>query len=116
VCARNLLTSYGLRSLDPNDPRYVGRYAGDASTRDHAYHQGTVWGWLIGPFASAHARAFGSRADALAYLQPLLDCLGTYGLGTLGEIFDGNAPFAPRGAFAQAWTVAEVLRAWHELA
>jgi predicted glycogen debranching enzyme len=116
VCARNLLTSYGLRSLDPSDPRYVGRYAGDASARDGAYHQGTVWGWLIGPFASAHARAFGSRADALAYLQPLLDHLGTYGVGTLGEIFDGNAPFEPRGAFAQAWTVAEVLRAWHELA
>ncbi|MBD5633099.1 MAG: glycogen debranching protein, partial [Candidatus Eremiobacteraeota bacterium] len=116
TCARRLLTPFGLRSLAPSDPAYVGRYAGNANARDGAYHQGTVWGWLIGPFACAHARAFGDPAEALGFLQPLLDRLGRYGLGTLGEIFDGDAPFVPRGAFAQAWTVAEVLRAWHELA
>ncbi len=116
VCARHLLTSFGLRSLAPGDHRYVGRYLGDVASRDAAYHQGTVWGWLIGPFASAHARAYGDPARALAYVEPLLDHLRAYGLGTLGEIFDGDAPFTPRGAPAQAWTVGEVLRVWHELA
>jgi predicted glycogen debranching enzyme len=115
-CAHHLLTSYGLRSLAASDPNYVGRYQGDVASRDGAYHQGTVWGWLIGPFASAYARAYGDREGALRYLEPLLDRLGTYGLGTLGELSDGDAPFAPRGAIAQAWTVGEVLRAWHELA
>jgi glycogen debranching enzyme len=114
--AHHLLTSYGLRSLAPSDPQYVGRYRGDVASRDGAYHQGTVWGWLIGPFVSAHLRAYGNREAALAYLDPLLDHLGTYGLGTLGELFDGDAPFEPRGAIAQAWTVGEVLRAWHEVA
>jgi predicted glycogen debranching enzyme len=116
TCADHLLTPYGLRSLAPSDPHYVGRYGGSPASRDAAYHQGTVWGYLIGPFAIAHARAFGDRAAALAYVQPLLDHLDTYGLGTLGELFDGDPPFAPKGAIAQAWTVAEVLRAWHELA
>jgi predicted glycogen debranching enzyme len=116
TCADHLLTPYGLRSLAPNDPHYVGRYGGSPASRDAAYHQGTAWGYLIGPFAIAHARAFGDRAAALAYLQPLLDHLDTYGLGTLGELFDGDAPFAPKGTIAQAWTVGEVLRAWHALA
>ena len=116
VCARRLLTSYGLRSLAASDPAYVGRYAGDVPSRDGAYHEGTVWGWLIGPFVAAHARVHGDSEAALAFLEPLLDHLGSYGLGTLGEIFDGNAPHAPRGAIAQAWTVAEVLRVWHALA
>jgi predicted glycogen debranching enzyme len=116
TCARNLLTPYGLRTLAPSDPAYVGRYEGDVASRDGAYHQGTVWPWLLGPYASAHARAFGDRARARALLDPLLGRLDVYALGTLGEICDGDAPFTPRGAFAQAWTVGEVLRVWHELA
>ncbi len=115
VCARRLLTPFGLRSLAPDDPAYVGRYVGDVAARDGAYHQGTVWGWLIGPFAEAYARVYDDRETARSFIEPLLQHLGTYGLGTLGEIFDGDAPHAPRGAIAQAWTVAEVLRVWHAL-
>jgi len=116
TCARHLLTPYGLRSLAPSDPSYVGHYEGDVASRDGAYHQGTVWPWLLGPYASAHARAFGDRPRARALLDPLFGRLDAYAFGTLGELYDGDAPFAPRGAFAQAWTVGEVLRAWHELA
>ena len=115
LCARDLLTSNGLRSLSPRDPRYVGTYAGPPAQRDAAYHQGTVWMWLIGPFALAHARAHDDREGALAFLEPLLDRVVGGGLGTLGEIADGDAPFTPRGCIAQAWSVAEVLRAWHAL-
>jgi predicted glycogen debranching enzyme len=113
VCARELLTSFGLRSLSPNDPRYVGRYQGSPAERDAAYHQGTVWPWLIGPFALAHLRVNGDPVSALAYLEPLLEYVLGPGVGTLPEIADGDPPFTPRGCIAQAWSVAEVLRAWH---
>jgi predicted glycogen debranching enzyme len=116
ACARHLLTPYGLRSLAPSDPAYVGHYEGDVAARDGAYHQGTVWPWLLGPYATAYARAFGDRASARALLDPLLARLDAYAIGTLGELYDGDAPYTPRGAFAQAWTVGEVLRVWHELA
>ncbi len=112
-CAQHLYTSYGLRSLGPEDPQYVGQYEGDTRQRDGAYHQGTVWGWLLGPFVLAHYRVFHDPEAALSYLEPMVHHLNDYGLGTLGEIFDGQPPFAPRGCIAQAWTVAEVLRAWH---
>ncbi len=115
ICARHLLTSFGLRSLDPRHPDYKGRYRGGPRERDAAYHQGTVWGWLLGPFALAHFKVFGDRDAALALLEPLGRHLGAYGVGTLGEVFDGDAPFAPGGCPAQAWTVAETLRAWTEL-
>ena len=81
--------------------------------RDGSYHQGTVWGWLLGPFVLAHYRVYGNTHAALSYLNPIAHQLNDYGVGTLGEIFDGQPPFAPRGCIAQAWTVAEVLRAWH---
>jgi predicted glycogen debranching enzyme len=113
ACARQLLTSHGLRSLAPDDPAYMGHYGGDRRQRDAAYHQGTVWGWLIGPFVQAHMRVYGDRGQARSFLRPLLQHLGGHGLGSLSEIFDGDAPFSPRGCTAQAWTVAEVLRAWH---
>jgi predicted glycogen debranching enzyme len=116
VCARHLLTSHGLRSLAPGDPAYVGHYGGDRRQRDAAYHQGTVWSWLLGPFVSAHLRVYGDRAQARSYLLPLLDQLSGACVGSISEIFDGEAPFAPRGAIAQAWSVAEVLRAWRETA
>ncbi len=116
VCARHLLTSHGLRSLAPGDPAYEGHYGGSRRRRDGSYHQGTVWGWLIGPFASAHLRVYGDRALARSFLQPLLQELDAHCVGSLSEIFDGDPPFAPRGAIAQAWSVAEVLRVWHATA
>jgi predicted glycogen debranching enzyme len=116
VCARHLLTSHGLRSLAPGDPAYVGHYGSDQRQRDEAYHQGTVWAWLIGPFVSAHLRVYEDRAAARSFLWPLIQELDTHGVGSISEIFDGDPPFAPRGAIAQAWSVAELLRAWRETA
>jgi len=115
ACARHLVTSYGLRSLAPFDSRYIGHYGGDQRARDGGYHQGTVWSWLLGPFALAHFAAYGDAEAARSYLTPLADHLGDHGLGTIAEIFDGDAPFAPNGCVAQAWSVAETLRAWHVL-
>ena len=116
VCARRLLTDHGLRSLDAAHPDYNGQYRGDRRSRDAAYHQGTVWGWLIGPFVSAHLRVYADPAQARAFLLPLLQQINSHGVGSLSEVFDGDAPFTPRACIAQAWTVAEVLRTWGELA
>ncbi|HVG77208.1 MAG TPA: amylo-alpha-1,6-glucosidase [Patescibacteria group bacterium] len=116
ACARHLLTSYGLRSLAPGHPAYCASCHGAPLARDGAYHQGTVWGWLLGPFALAHARVYGDRAAALALLEPMRHHLDDYGVGSIAEIFDGAAPFLPRGCPAQAWSVAETLRAWQALA
>jgi predicted glycogen debranching enzyme len=115
VCARHLLTSHGLRSLAAREPGYTGHYGGSPRDRDAAYHQGTVWGWLLGPFALAHHRVYHDHAAALSYLEPLGRQIYASGLGTLSEIFDGESPFTPRGCIAQAWTVAEVLRAYQEI-
>jgi predicted glycogen debranching enzyme len=115
MVAQHLLTSHGLRSLAPSEPEYKGHYGGSPRQRDSAYHQGTVWGWLLGPFAVAHYRVYGAAAEALSFLEPLGRTVTTGGLGTLGEIFDGDAPFAPAGCIAQAWTVGEVFSAWQSL-
>jgi predicted glycogen debranching enzyme len=115
ICAQQLLTPYGLRSLARGEPGYRGHYGGGPRDRDAAYHQGTVWGWLIGPFALSHFRVYGDRAATLRFLEPLGISVHMYGLGTLGEIFEGDAPFIPQGCIAQAWTVGEVLRAWSAL-
>jgi predicted glycogen debranching enzyme len=115
TCARHLLTSYGLRSLTPNDLAYIGHYGGDMRQRDAAYHQGTVWSWLIGAFVSAHLRVYKNPELAKSFLLPLEHHLSDAGLGTISEIFDGDAPFTPRGCMAQAWGVAEILRAWQEV-
>jgi len=112
VCARRLLTSHGLRSIAPGERGYQGHYGGGPRERDGAYHQGTVWGWLLGPFVLAHLRVYGDRQAAESFLEPMGTQITARGLGTLGEIFDGDAPFPPRGCIAQAWTVGEVLRAW----
>jgi glycogen debranching enzyme len=112
VCARHLLTSHGLRSLSPDDPAYIGHYGGDQRRRDAAYHQGTVWSWLIGPFAMAHLRVYRDPALARSYLMPLVRHLAGHGVGSISEILNGDAPFTPRGCIAQAWSVAELLRAW----
>ena len=116
ACGRHLLTAHGLRSLSPDDSDYIGHYGGDQLARDSAYHQGTVWGWLIGPFVSAHLRVYQNPAQARTYLYPLLHHLADHGVGSLSEIFDGDPPFTPRGCIAQAWSVAELLRAWQETA
>ncbi|MGD8793932.1 MAG: amylo-alpha-1,6-glucosidase [Anaerolineae bacterium] len=116
ACARHLLTSHGLRSLAPEDGQYIGRYGGGRRQRDAAYHQGTVWSWLIGPFVRAHLRVYGDPAAARAFLAPLLRHLAAHGVGSISEIFDGDAPFAPRGCVAQAWSVAELLAAWQATA
>lgn len=112
ACARQLLTSHGLRSLAPKHPQYQGIYGGEPLKRDSAYHQGTVWGWLLGSFALAHLRVYNNPAQARELLEPMADHLWSHGVGSLSEIFDGDAPMQPRGCIAQAWTVAEVLRAW----
>jgi predicted glycogen debranching enzyme len=112
TCAQHLLTSHGLRSLAPGDANYRGRYAGSPLERDAAYHQGTVWGWLLGPFVLAHLRVYNDPKQAAGFLEPMAHHLNVHGLGSISEIFDGDAPFTPRGCIAQAWSVAEVLRAW----
>jgi predicted glycogen debranching enzyme len=116
ACARRLLVSYGLRSLAPGEPGYQPRYAGGPRERDGAYHQGTAWAWLLGPFALAYDRVHGDRTTARALLEPMAQHLGEYGVGSIAEVFDAEPPFAPGGCIAQAWSVAETLRAWHRLA
>ncbi|MEJ2592078.1 MAG: amylo-alpha-1,6-glucosidase, partial [Candidatus Thiodiazotropha sp.] len=111
-----LLGSYGLRSLAPGHPDDRPAYLGDIRARDGAYHQGTLWGWLLGHFALAHYRVHGDAAAAQGLLAPLRDHLCDAGLGTVSEIFDGDPPHTPRGAPAQAWSVACALEAWWRLA
>jgi len=114
----HLLTPYGLRSLAPTDPQYLGRYTGGPTERDGAYHQGTVWPWLMGPFLSAYIKINGgsdtARKQAGEWLTPLRNHLSDAGLGHISEIFDGDVPQRPVGCVAQAWSVAEVLRSYIE--
>ncbi|MEL6269814.1 MAG: amylo-alpha-1,6-glucosidase, partial [Chloroflexota bacterium] len=113
VCARHLLTSHGLRSLASSHPDYVGVYGGDNMKRDGSYHQGTVWGWLIGPFVEAHLRVYGDKSVARSFVEPMMtDQMAAGCVGSLSEIFDGDSPYEPRGAVAQAWSIAEVLRVY----
>jgi predicted glycogen debranching enzyme len=112
ICASHLLTSYGLRSLSDEHPDYRGVYGGARRVRDGAYHQGTVWSWLIGPFIRAHLRVYQNPETAQAYLRPLVRQMESHGVGSVSEIFDGDPPFTPRGCIAQAWSVAELLHAW----
>jgi 4-alpha-glucanotransferase len=114
-CGQELLCSYGLRSLTPSHPNYQPYYQGDVWTRDGAYHQGTVWAWLLGHYALAHYRVHGDASLAQSLLEPIGDHLLDAGLGTVSEIFDGAPPHTPKGAPAQAWSVACVLQAWWQL-
>jgi predicted glycogen debranching enzyme len=114
VVERELLTARGLRTLSPSDPNYTGRYEGGPRERDGAYHQGTVWPWLMGPYITAYVRNFGRDAGqkfAAPWLDNFQQHLHEACLGQVSEIFDGDAPHAPRGCVAQAWSVAELLRA-----
>ena len=118
IVKEHLLTPYGLRSLSPKDKDYIGYYCGNVYERDRAYHQGTVWAWLIGAYISAYARAYAGNKDALKYIRglfvPFYEHLFDAGLGTVSEIFDGDPPHTPRGCISQAWSVAELLRAYFE--
>jgi predicted glycogen debranching enzyme len=114
VIERELLTPRGLRTLSPNDSRYIGRYEGDPRSRDGSYHQGTVWPWLMASYITAYAKAFGERAGrkfAFEWFKSFEDHLREACLGQVSEIFDGDAPHPPRGCVAQAWSVTELLRA-----
>jgi predicted glycogen debranching enzyme len=115
VVGRDLLTSYGLRSLSPQHPDYRPHYLGGVRERDGSYHQGPVWAFLLGHYALAEHRAFGDAAAAQSRLEPLRDHLLDAGLGTVSEILDGAPPHAPRGAPSQAWSVACTLEAWWRL-
>jgi predicted glycogen debranching enzyme len=110
LACSSLLTPYGLRSLAPTDPEYIGKYKGNPEKRDRSYHQGTVWSWLIGPFIRAWERFYPEQSLPFDW-QPLLEHFLSNGcLGSISEIFDGDEPHTPRGAIAQAWSVAEVIR------
>jgi glycogen debranching enzyme len=109
---QSLATRYGLRTLPPTDPDYRGDYGGDGRKRDSGYHQGPVWTWLAGAYVEAHLRVHGDPAAARSLLEPFEDHLRDAGLGTISEILEGDPPHEPRGCIAQAWGVAEVLRAW----
>jgi predicted glycogen debranching enzyme len=114
VIERELLTPRGLRTLSPSDPNYIGRYEGGPRSRDGAYHQGTVWPWLMGPYITAYVKTFGREAGrkfAATWLENFQQHLREACLGQVSEIFDGDAPHAARGCVAQAWSVAELLRA-----
>lgn len=118
VVERELLTPYGLRSLATGDAQYRGRYAGGPAERDGVYHQGTVWAWLLGPFITAYLKVNGTgkkgREQAAQWLEAFNDHLNDAGLGQVSEVFDGDGPHHPGGCIAQAWSVAELLRATAE--
>jgi predicted glycogen debranching enzyme len=110
---QRLLTPVGLRSLAPGQPDYKAKYFGDLRARDAAYHQGTVWAWLIGPLIDAWLKVYpDDRAGAHALLQDFIPHLSEACVGSISEIFDADPPFTPRGCISQAWSVAEVLRCW----
>ena len=112
-CANGSLTPVGLRSLAPGHPDYKPQYYGDLRARDAAYHQGTVWAWLVGPFVDAYLRVYpGDFAGARECLAGSRNISSEAWVGTISEIFDAEEPFTPRGCIAQAWSVAEVLRSW----
>lgn len=110
--AEHLLTPFGLRTLASGSPDYHAHYApGDGTARDGAYHQGTIWPWLLGAFCDAHLKVYGDKSKTRGMLDTLLTTgLSEYGVGTLAEIYDAESPYAPNGCPAQAWSVAEVLR------
>ena len=113
VAKEKLLTPVGLRSLAPGDKDFKPKYDGDLRSRDAAYHQGTVWAWLIGPFIDAWLRVHpGEFATARGFLEGFKSHLDSACVGSISEIFDAEPPFTPRGCCAQAWSVAEVLRSY----
>jgi glycogen debranching enzyme len=113
VVTNRLLTPVGLRSLDPGHPDFKSKYYGDLRSRDAAYHQGTVWAWLIGPYIDAWLKLHpGENRQARKFLEGFVPHLNEACIGTISEVFDAEPPYTPRGCVAQAWSVAEVLRCW----
>jgi predicted glycogen debranching enzyme len=113
VVTARLLTPVGLRSLAPGHPDYKAKYYGDLRARDAAYHQGTVWAWLIGPYVDAWRKLNpGKEAEARHFLAGLVAHLNEACIGSVSEVFDAEVPYTPRGCVAQAWSVAELLRCW----
>ncbi len=113
---KHLLTPLGLRTLSPEDPAYHKHFNGKREERDEAYHQGTVWPWLIGAYIDVHLRVHNDRKALRTLLQPIIQHLWSVCLGTISEVAEPEPPFTPSGCFAQAWSVAEVLRCWQQLA
>ena len=113
VCRKKLVTPVGLRSLAPGSPDYKSRYFGDLRSRDAAYHQGTVWGWLVGPFVDAWRKVHpDDPAAGREFLDGFREHLSEACVGSISEVFDAEPPYTPRACIAQAWSVAEVLRCW----
>jgi predicted glycogen debranching enzyme len=113
ICREKLLTPVGLRSLAPGSPDYKSKYYGDLRSRDAAYHQGTVWAWLIGPFIDAYLKVYPNDVEgARKFLEGFDKAMMEGAIGSISEIFDADAPYTQRGCIAQAWSVAEVLRCW----
>ncbi|WP_194776081.1 amylo-alpha-1,6-glucosidase [Pararhodonellum marinum] len=112
VVKSKLLTTRGLRTLSPEDPRYKGYYFGDQYSRDNAYHQGTVWAWLLGHFVEGYIKLHGksSKSFIQKMIQQFDGVMSIYGIGTVAEIYDGDPPHRPKGAISQAWSVGELLR------
>ncbi len=112
VVENELLTPKGLRTLAPKNVHYEGTYEGDQATRDHAYHQGTVWPWLIGPYIEANFRLYGKKfvKTAKEILAGFEEDMTVYGVCSVSEVYDGNPPYTPNGCISQAWSVGEILR------
>ncbi|MDY0385734.1 MAG: amylo-alpha-1,6-glucosidase [Methanolobus sp.] len=118
VTTEELLTPYGLRTLSPNDSNYIGSYNGNLKTRDAAYHNGTVWPWLLGPYVTAYAKVYKELPDLKDRLRAFLDMIEKHMdeacIGTISEVFDGDMPHSPGGCVSQAWSVAEITRCYLE--
>ncbi|WP_186644321.1 amylo-alpha-1,6-glucosidase [Fluviispira vulneris] len=112
ICGKELVTYFGVRSLAKSSNQYKGRCYGNYFARDSAYHQGTAWSWLLGVYAIAYFKQTQNASVAISFLEPLGKHINEYGIGFISEIFDGDAPFIARGCIAQAWSIAETLRAW----
>jgi glycogen debranching enzyme len=112
IVKSKLLTPRGLRSLSPDDPGYKGYYFGNQISRDHAYHNGTVWAWLLGHFAEGYLKLHGKAAKIFVekIIKGFDGVMTQYGVGTVAEIYDGDAPHRPKGSVSQAWSIAELLR------
>lgn len=116
ICGKYLVSFFGVRSLTKFSSQYKGCYFGSPLERDCSYHQGTSWSWLLGNYAIAYYHVTNNASVAIGFLEPLEKHINEAGIGFISEIFDGDAPYHPRGCIAQAWGVAETLRAWKFLA